>query len=77
MNTVQIVLDEALLRAADAAAQRAKLNRSALVREALKQYLQQLRTEDLERQDRRGFERHPVDAQDAVFWEKAAAWPAD
>jgi metal-responsive CopG/Arc/MetJ family transcriptional regulator len=36
METVQIVLDKKLLRAADQAARRTKRNRSALVRDALR-----------------------------------------
>lgn len=77
MQTVQIVLDEALLAAADDAARREKLNRSALVREALRHYLKRLRIEDLERRDRQGYERLPDDTGDVAFWEKAAAWPDD
>lgn len=77
MQTVQIVLDEALLAAADEAARREKLNRSALVREALRHYLKRLRTEELEHRDRQGFERLPGEAGDIAFWERAAAWPDD
>lgn len=77
MQTVQIVLDETLLAAADEAARRAKLNRSALVREALRQYLNRLRVQELERRDREGYERLPDDAGDLEPWERAAAWPDD
>lgn len=77
MQTVQIVLDEALLAAADEAARREKLNRSALVREALRHYLKRRRIEELEQRDRQGFERLPDESGDAGFWEQAAAWPDD
>jgi metal-responsive CopG/Arc/MetJ family transcriptional regulator len=40
METIQIVLDKPLLEAADRAARRARKNRSALVREALREHLQ-------------------------------------
>ncbi len=77
MQTVQIVLDEALLRAADQAARQAKLNRSALVREALKDYLKKLQTLERERQDREGYQRLPESAEEQLDWEQEAAWPDD
>lgn len=77
MQTVQIVLDESLLRATDDAARRVQLNRSALVREALREYLDKLRIAELERRDRQGFERLPDAADDLDAWERAAAWPDD
>lgn len=77
MQTVQIVLDEPLLRATDDAARRVKLNRSALVREALRDYLGKLRVAELERRDRQGFERLPDTGDDLDAWERAAAWPDD
>jgi metal-responsive CopG/Arc/MetJ family transcriptional regulator len=77
MQTVQIVLDEALLRAADEAARRVKLNRSAFVREALHHYLKRLRAEELERREREGYERLPDDEGEIAHWERAAAWPDD
>ena len=62
MKTVQIVLDAQLLRAADGAARRAHVNRSALVREALRAHLRHLRRRELEDQDREGYRRHPASA---------------
>ena len=40
METIQVVLDSKLLRATEVAARRTKLNRSALIREALRAYLE-------------------------------------
>ena len=77
MQTVQVVLDENLLRATDRAARRVKVNRSALVRDALRAYLKQLATRERERRDRAGYERHPDDSADAAAWERIAAWPED
>ena len=75
MLTVQIVLDEELLRAADRAARRVKTNRSAFIRDALRSYLRQLSRRERERQDRQGYERCPDDVGDANTWERVAAWP--
>jgi mRNA interferase MazF len=42
MKTIQIVLDKRLLEAADQAARRTRQNRSALVRDALREHLRRL-----------------------------------
>ena len=75
METIQVVLGSALLRAADGAARRARVNRSALVREALREHLKRLETRELEARDRRGYEEHPDDSTEAADWERVAAWP--
>lgn len=61
METIQVVLGAKLLRAADRAACRTKLNRSALIREALSGHLQRLDIRVLEEQDRAGYSRLPQD----------------
>ncbi len=75
METIQVVLDEALLRAADGAARRARVNRSALVRKALREYLKRLEARELEARDRRGYQQHPEDSAENAAWEQVAAWP--
>jgi metal-responsive CopG/Arc/MetJ family transcriptional regulator len=76
METIQVVLEEELLRAADRAARRLRVNRSALVREALRVHLAALARRERERADRAGYARKPDLGADAV-WERAAAWPED
>jgi len=56
METIQVVLDSKLLRAADGAARRARMDRSALIRRALREHLKQIETQDLESRDRRGYQ---------------------
>jgi metal-responsive CopG/Arc/MetJ family transcriptional regulator len=75
METIQVVLSTTLLRAADGAARRAKVNRSALVREALREYLKRLETRELEARDRAGYAEHPDVSAEAAKWEQVAAWP--
>ena len=77
METVQIVLDAELLKAADRAARQNKVNRSALVRDALREYLKKLHYGELERRDREGYERVPDTVGDLAVWEGVAAWPED
>jgi metal-responsive CopG/Arc/MetJ family transcriptional regulator len=76
METVQIVLDKKLLQATDKAARRTKLNRSALVREALREHLRRLEVRVSEERDRQGYAQRPQ-AQDESLWEAEAVWPGD
>jgi metal-responsive CopG/Arc/MetJ family transcriptional regulator len=76
METVQIVLDKDLLLAADRAARQRKQNRSALVREALREHLNRLDQMAMEERDRKGYAKLPQ-REDALLWEGEAAWPAE
>jgi metal-responsive CopG/Arc/MetJ family transcriptional regulator len=77
MEIVQIVLDKKLLDAADKAARRSKLNRSELVREALRQHLRRLDLQAREELDRKGYARQPQARGESHHWETEAAWPAE
>jgi len=77
METIQIVLDKRLLHAADRAALRAKQNRSALVREALREHLHRLDLRAQEERDRKGYSQQPQVSGDSERWEAEAAWPAE
>lgn len=77
METIQIVLDKKLLQATDRAARRTKLNRSALVREALREHLGRLEMRALEERDREGYSRQPQAPDEVRLWEAEAAWPAE
>jgi metal-responsive CopG/Arc/MetJ family transcriptional regulator len=75
MGTVQIVLGKELLKAADRAAKRRSVNRSALVREALREHLKRLAAKELEQRDRLGYESHPIEPSEFDAWDEVAAWP--
>ena len=77
MQTIQVVMDQKLVRAADLAARRNRCNRSALIREALRRHLKDLRIQELERQERRAYLLHPDTEDDLAVWEKVIAWPED
>jgi metal-responsive CopG/Arc/MetJ family transcriptional regulator len=74
METIQLVLHAKLLKAADLAAKRLKVNRSALIRQ-VQEYLKRLHVQDLEARDRRGYEAQPQQADEFRLWDDAAAWP--
>jgi len=77
MKTIQVVLDAKLLRAADRAARRGKRNRSALIRDALREHLRRLETQALEEQDREGYKNVPSGNAKSLAWEAEAAWPEE
>jgi metal-responsive CopG/Arc/MetJ family transcriptional regulator len=76
METIQVVLDKKLLQDADRAARRVRQNRSALIRDALREHLKNLATKAMEQRDRDGFSRTPPAARDeSLIWEAEASWP--
>ena len=77
MEIVQIVLDKKLLRATDQAARRTKRNRSALVRDALRDHLRKLEVRAKEERDREGYSGQPQARKESHLWELGAAWPAE
>jgi metal-responsive CopG/Arc/MetJ family transcriptional regulator len=77
MKIVQIVLDKKLLHAADQAAKRTRQNRSALVREALREYLRRLELRASEVRDRQGYSRRSPGDAEARRWESEATWPEE
>ena len=77
METVQIVLDKKLLHATDQAARRTKQNRSALVRDALREHLRRLEARVLEERDRQGYSAQAPPITESSLWEAEAAWPAE
>ena len=75
METIQVVLEEALLKQADRAVRKLKTNRSALFREALRAHLRRLELADRERRDREGYARYPDSLDEPAAWDKVADWP--
>jgi metal-responsive CopG/Arc/MetJ family transcriptional regulator len=76
METIQVVLDKKLLQATDRAAKQTNRNRSAVVREALREHLSRLEVHAREERDRRGYaSRGQVGTESA--WEAEAAWPEE
>ncbi|MDX2150311.1 MAG: ribbon-helix-helix protein, CopG family [Bryobacteraceae bacterium] len=71
------MLDRKLLQAADRAARRTKQNRSALIRDALRQHLRRLEVRELEKLDREGYARLPQVNEELGSWEAEATWPAE
>ena len=77
MEIVQIVLDKKLLQATDQAARRTRRNRSALVRDALREHLRRLEIRAKEERDREGYTRQPAMRDESDSWEAEASWPEE
>jgi metal-responsive CopG/Arc/MetJ family transcriptional regulator len=77
METIQVVLDAKLLRATDRAARRTKLNRSALIRDALREHLRRMAIRALEEQERAAYARLPQMESELLSWDPEAVWPEE
>lgn len=75
METIQVVIDAKLLKAADLAAQQIKVNRSALIRDALRAHLKQLKIWELEARERQGYAAQPQRKEEWEPWLAEALWP--
>jgi len=74
MKTVQMTLDENLVKAVDSAAKKLGTTRSAFTREALRSALKEVRVRDLELKHREGYKRKPVKRGEFSDWESEQIW---
>jgi metal-responsive CopG/Arc/MetJ family transcriptional regulator len=74
VKTIQMTLDENLVKAVDRVSKQLKTNRSAFTRKALREALNRYSREQLECKHREGYARHPVSADEFSVWEKEQAW---
>jgi metal-responsive CopG/Arc/MetJ family transcriptional regulator len=74
-KSFKFVLDKKLLHAADEAAKRTRQNRSALVRDALREHLRGLELRASEERDRQGYSLLQQADAEAGGWESEAVWP--
>lgn len=74
MRTIQMTLDDNLVKAVDQVAKELKTSRSAFTRKALQEALIRYNLEQLERKHRRGYEQHPVAVDEFSDWETEQAW---
>jgi metal-responsive CopG/Arc/MetJ family transcriptional regulator len=74
MKTVQMTLEDELVKSVDLAAKRLHTTRSAFTRSALKEALRNLKVKQLEEKHRQGYLSHPASKAEAAVWEKEQAW---
>ena len=74
MRTIQMTLDDNLVKAVDRVSKQLHTSRSAFTRKALREALARYSLEQLERKHRQGYERQPVVADEFSVWETEQAW---
>jgi predicted transcriptional regulator len=74
MKTVQMTLDEQLVKAVDSAARKLGTIRSGFTREALRSALKEVRVRELELKQREGYKRKPVRRSEFSDWESEQLW---
>ena len=74
MRTVQMTLDDNLVKAIDKVIKKLHTTRSAFTRSALKEALKRYNQERLEERHRKGYELHQVKKGEFSVWEDEQAW---
>jgi len=74
LKTVQMTLDDELVKEVDRVVKRLHTSRSAFTRNALREALAHFSIAQLERKHRQGYESHPVVADEFSDWEREQAW---
>jgi metal-responsive CopG/Arc/MetJ family transcriptional regulator len=74
MKTVQMTLDEQLVKAVDSAAKKLGTTRSGFAREALRSALKVVHIKELESRHRGGYKRKPVKRGEFSNWESEQVW---
>ena len=74
MRTIQMTLDDDLVKAVDRVSKQLHTNRSAFTRSALREALARYHLEQQEHKHRQGYEKHPVAADEFSVWETEQAW---
>jgi metal-responsive CopG/Arc/MetJ family transcriptional regulator len=77
MEAIHVVIGKELLECVDGVARRAKTNRSALIREALREHLLKLEIRATEELDREGHAKRPQTRDEWEPWEAVASWPEE
>ena len=74
MRTIQMTLDDDLVKKVDAIANELKTTRSAFTRDALREAVQQYNLRCLEMKHRQGYAVRPVNEEEFSVWEKEQNW---
>jgi metal-responsive CopG/Arc/MetJ family transcriptional regulator len=74
MRTIQMTLDDDLVKAVDRVSKQLHTSRSAFTRKALREALARYNIEQLERKHRKGYELQPITTDEFSVWENEQAW---
>ena len=74
MRTIQMTLDDDLVKTVDKVARELKTTRSAFTRKALRNAINLFNAHLLEQKHRQGYNLHPVNKDEFSVWEKEQNW---
>ena len=74
MRTIQMTLDDDLVKTVDRISKQLQTSRSAFTRKALREAIARHNIEQLELRHRQGYERHPVATDEFSVWENEQDW---
>jgi len=74
MRTIQMTIDDDLVKAVDRVSKQLNTSRSSFTRKALREALARHQLKQLERKHRQGYEQYPVDANEFSVWETEQNW---
>ena len=74
MRTVQMTLDDDLVKTVDIIANELRTTRSAFTRDALREAVKQYNNRRLELKHRQGYAVHPVNKEEFGVWENEQNW---
>ena len=77
LKTIQMTIDESLLRRLDEAVEALEMTRSAFIRKAVEDELGRQRILELERQHAEGYAKYPVQPGEFDVWLEEQSWPDD
>ncbi len=76
MRTIQMTLDDALVTEVDATVRKLHTTRSAFARKALKEAIEQININMLEKKHKKGYAGKPVNKAEFSAWESEQEWGA-
>lgn len=76
MKTIQMTLDEDLIKSVDHIVKKLHTTRSAFTRGALREAIENYNTRKLEKKHRQGYQSHPVQSGEFDVWENEQTWDA-
>jgi len=74
MRTVQMTLDEELIKLVDKVVKELKTTRSSFTRKALQEAIERINIKRLEEKHRQGYKLYPVDRCEFSVWEDEQDW---
>ena len=74
MRTIQMTLDDDLVKKVDSIAKELNTSRSAFTRYALREAIKHYNVRRLESKHRQGYQTHPVNKEEFSVWEKEQNW---